>query len=89
MLRRNYFDHGAVDARLRSSGVRGTMGENLAWGVGAEAHARFVVRRWLASPPHRANLLRRGFRRVGIASLRGAFAGFADARMITADFAGT
>lgn len=89
MLRRNYFSHGPMLARLASFGVRGPqVGENLAWGVGATAQVRVVVRRWLASPSHRANLLRPGFRRVGIAALSGPFAGQSRARVITADFAG-
>ena len=88
MLRRQYFSHGSATSRLSAFGVRGAKGENLAWAVGTRAQARFVVRQWLASPSHRANLLRRGFRRVGVASLRGTFAGFAGARVITVDFAG-
>lgn len=41
-------------------------GENLAWGTGPMATPRDVVRRWLASPPHRRNLLDRRFRETGI-----------------------
>jgi uncharacterized protein YkwD len=89
MLRRNYFAHGPFASRLARFGVRGPrVGENLAWGVGAGADAREVVRRWLASPRHRANLLRRGFRRVGIGAASGTFAGYNGAVVLTADFAG-
>jgi uncharacterized protein YkwD len=89
MVRRNYFAHGAFVSRLARFGVRGPrVGENLAWGVGSGADAREVVRRWLASPTHRANLLRRGFRRVGLGVLSGAFAGYDGAVVVTADFAG-
>jgi uncharacterized protein YkwD len=89
MLRRNYFAHGSFVSRLARFGVRGPrVGENLAWGVGAGADPRRVVQQWLASPPHRANLLRRGFRRVGLGVMSGAFAGYNGALVVTADFAG-
>ena len=86
MLRHNYFSHGAFASRVRSSGAAGPMfGEDLAWGP---ASASWVVDRWLASPPHRAILLRPGFRRVGIGALRGTFSGVSGAMVVTADFAG-
>ena len=89
MVRRQYFAHGPVASRLARFGVRGwTVGENLAWGVGAAARAQAIVGLWLASPGHRANLLRPGFRRVGIGLVAGPFAGYGDALVITADFAG-
>jgi uncharacterized protein YkwD len=89
MLRRNYFAHGRFVSRLARFGVRGPrVGENLAWGVGGGADPRRVVQQWLASPRHRANLLRRGFRRVGLGVLSGAFAGYNGALVVTADFAG-
>jgi uncharacterized protein YkwD len=89
MLRRNYFAHGPFVSRLTRFGVRGPrVGENLAWGVGTGADPRQVVRSWLASPRHRKNVLRRGFRRVGIGLLVGPFAGYSGATVMTADFAG-
>jgi uncharacterized protein YkwD len=89
MVRRNYFAHGRLVPRLARFGVRARrVGENLAWGVGSGADARHVVRSWLASPRHRANLLRPGFRRVGLGVRSGAFAGHGNALVITADFAG-
>jgi uncharacterized protein YkwD len=89
MVRRNYFAHGRFVSRLARFGVRGPrVGENLAWGVGAGADSRLIVQRWLASPRHRANLLRPGFRRVGLGLRAGPFAGYGNALVITADFAG-
>jgi len=88
MVRRNYFAHGPFIRRLARFGVRGRVGENLAWGVGSGADARHVVQRWLASPRHRANLLQHGFRRVGLGLRVGTFAGYGNAVVITADFAG-
>jgi uncharacterized protein YkwD len=89
MVRRNYFAHGPVALRLARFGVRGPrVGENLAWGVGSGADARSIVQSWLASPRHRANLLRPGFRRVGLGLRAGPFSGYAGALVVTADFAG-
>jgi uncharacterized protein YkwD len=89
MVRTKIFAHGATATRLRRSGAAGpTFGENLVWGAGSRAAARAVVQMWLASPPHRANLLRPGFRRIGIGASVGSFAGFRGATVVTADFAG-
>jgi uncharacterized protein YkwD len=82
MARRGYFDHGAFVRRLRAFGVRAPyVGENLASGTQPLAAAA-IVEMWIASPPHRQNLLDRGFRRVGVGE-----AG-ATTRLVTADFAG-
>jgi uncharacterized protein YkwD len=89
MLRQNAFGHGAFRARLAAYGARGPIfGENLAWSVGSSSTAHTVVRMWLGSAPHRANLLRPGFRRVGIGAPVGRFAGHRGATVVTADFAG-
>ncbi len=75
--------------RLVQSGARGPMyGENLAWGVRSAATARHVVRGWMTSPGHRANLLRPGWQRIGLGVLKGNFLGYAGATVFTADFAG-
>lgn len=89
MLRANTLTHGAFRARLATHGARGpAFGENLAWSARSHAGARVTVRRWLASPGHRANLLRPGFRRVGIGVAQGTFAGHRGAVVATATFAG-
>ena len=89
LLRDGVFTHGDMTTRLRRSGARGPLfGENLAWGVGSRATAAGIVRGWLASPGHRANLLRPGFRRIGIGCARGRFAGYRGASVVTANFAG-
>lgn len=86
MLRHAYFAHGAFATRMRASGVAGPLfGENLAWGPDS---ARWVVNAWLASPEHRAILLRPGFRRIGIGTVLGTFQGMSGALVVTADFAG-
>jgi uncharacterized protein YkwD len=65
------------------------VGENLAWEVGTLSRARAIVRSWLASPSHRANLLRPGFSMVGVGAVRGTFNGYRGALMVTTDFAGS
>lgn len=82
MVRRRFFAHssrggGTPEQRARAAGYvpRGggwTVAENLGWGVGAGADPRAIVRGWLRSPGHRANILRARFRDVGVAVVRGA-----------------
>ena len=90
VLRSGRLAHGDVRRRLTTHGVRSkAVGENLAWGVGSRATAAAIVQMWLSSPPHRANLLRPGFRRVGIGHSVGTFAGYGGAAVVAANFAGS
>ncbi len=87
MMRRQYFAHGSVAGRALAAGARGPLfGEDLAWATGLTA--QWAVDQWLASPSHRAILLRPGFHRVGIGIVYGTFAGHGGAGVVTADFAG-
>jgi uncharacterized protein YkwD len=89
MLRHNFFAHGAFGGRMLAFHVRGPFeGENLAWGTGRYGRPGMVVRAWLASPEHRANLLRPGYARIGLGVSRGSFLGARGATVVTADFAG-
>jgi uncharacterized protein YkwD len=89
MIAGDVFQHGAFGSRMVRFRIQGSLaGENLAWGTGSLGSAQGVVASWLASPEHRANLLRPSFNRVGIGELTGAFHGFGGARVVTADFAG-
>jgi uncharacterized protein YkwD len=89
MLRTGTFAHGNFPRRLSSFRARGPyFGENLAWGVGARGSAASVVQMWLASPSHRANLLRRTFQRVGLGISVGTFRGYGGTSVVTANFAG-
>jgi uncharacterized protein YkwD len=78
MARRGYFAHQrpggpSLRARLRAAGLRaGRFGEAIAWGCGSLATPAATLRSWLASPPHRAILLSRAYRRAGIGTARGA-----------------
>jgi uncharacterized protein YkwD len=81
--------HGDFAGRLRSFGASApALGENLAWGAGVYARAPSIVLRWLNSPSHRANLLRPGFRLIGLGAAHGTFAGRGGATVVAADFAG-
>ena len=89
MLANNVFEHGAFDSRLARFDIKSRVtGENLAWGTGSRGTARSIVAAWLASPEHRANLLRSSFSRVGVSDLLGRFQGHTGAHVVTADFAG-
>jgi uncharacterized protein YkwD len=88
MLRRGYFAHGNLGARMARFHVRGSLfEENLVWSSGILA-AQDAVADWLASPPHRETLLDPKLRRLGVAAPVGQFDGYATATVVTADFAG-
>jgi uncharacterized protein YkwD len=82
MNRRNYFNHTSargssfVDrirrTRYLTGARRWTVGENLAWGSGSHATARSIMRAWMNSSGHRANILNGRFREIGIGIARGA-----------------
>lgn len=90
LLRTDRFAHGDMGRRLARHGARGPrFGENLAWGSGSSIAPRSVVGAWMRSARHRANLLRPGWRRIGVGALRGAYRGHSAATVVTADFAGS
>jgi uncharacterized protein YkwD len=76
MARRNYFSHDSLNGttfaeRIRRAGYlrsvrRWSIGENLAWGTGQRAAPAAIVRAWMESPGHRANVLRKTYVEVGI-----------------------
>ena len=76
MARHNFFDHtsptgSTMSARIKGSGYTRrarswSIGENIAWGSGGYATPRQIVRSWMRSPGHRANILNGGFREIGI-----------------------
>ena len=89
MVRGDYFSHGDFHSRMVAFHVHGpAAGENLAWGNGSFAQPPTIIREWLASPAHRANLLRPGWTRIGIGLAHGTFLGNGGATVVTADFAG-
>ena len=89
MLRTGTFAHGDLRGRLARYRVSGrTYGENLAWATGSRATATRIVRMWMESPGHRANILRAAFTLIGLGRRVGLFAGYVSAAVVTADFAG-
>lgn len=81
MVKRDYFEHTSPDGRsvedrLRAAGyargINASGGENIAYGVGGEATPRAIVRAWMHSPPHRADILRQAFTEIGIGVALGA-----------------
>ena len=76
----DYFEHvgaggpggGTPLARLRAAGYISSshaayeVGENIAWGTLSLATPRAIVAAWMASPPHRANILDRRYRETGV-----------------------
>ena len=96
MVRRGYFAHDSLDGRdfatrIRATGylhraVGWTVGENLAWGSSVRGTPRMIVAAWMASPPHRRNILNRRFTAVGIAVVRGAPADVSDGATYVTDF---
>ena len=94
MLVRHYFAHDTLngpsfDRRIRRDYRSGRiLGENIGWGSGSLGSPQAMVRAWMHSPGHRANILRRTFRRVGIGIATGTFLGFPRAVVYTTDFAG-
>lgn len=76
MARRNYFSHdtlggGSFVDRIRRAGyLRGAsswiVGENLAWGSHNLSRPGAIMRMWMKSPGHRANILNGSFREIGI-----------------------
>src|SRR3954469_10318783 len=77
MVRRGVFAHGDFVGRIRSahylSGARAwSVGENIAWGSLDYATPKSIVRSWMHSPGHRANILSGSFREIGIGISRGA-----------------
>jgi uncharacterized protein YkwD len=76
MARRNYFDHNSLSGasfvdRIRRAGYlrrarSWAVGENLAWGSGSRGTPGSIVRAWMDSPGHRANILSGKFRHIGV-----------------------
>ncbi len=84
MLAGDFFAHGSFVQRVRRFTRSRRVGETLAYNSRCDG-GRFV-RMWLGSPSHRAVLLSRTFRRVGIGRRLGRL-GARRACVVTADFA--
>lgn len=71
-----YFSHDSSDgsgfeSRISASGYlrrsrAWALGENIAWGSWVLGTPQAIVASWMKSPPHRANILQRRFREIGV-----------------------
>jgi len=97
MVSRGYFSHTDPSGttmmdRVRAAGyVRDgdrswAVGENIAWGKGNRAKAARVMRTWMASPGHRAAILSRTYRHLGVGVGAGVPAGGNSGATYTTDF---
>jgi uncharacterized protein YkwD len=96
MVADRFFEHttprGAtmVDRIMRARYVRRdqgwALGENLAWGTGSLASPRGAVDSWMDSPGHRANILRRSYRELGVGIVLGVPVSDATGATYTVDF---
>jgi uncharacterized protein YkwD len=76
MVRRHYFAHDSAHGASPFRRMLSThyvprnaswwLGENIAWGSSSLGQPAAIVRAWMHSPPHRANILSRHFRDIGI-----------------------
>jgi len=76
MVRRRYFSHDSLGGASAFDRILRThyaprrsswwLGENIGWGSLSRSQPAALVRAWMHSPGHRANILSRRFREVGI-----------------------
>jgi uncharacterized protein YkwD len=99
MARLGFFSHDSANGQSFSARLarvytlggyrRWAVGENLVWG-GPDIAAARAFRLWVASPPHRANLLDARWREVGLGAVHASSApgvyGGRPATVVTADF---
>ena len=81
MVAAGYFEHTSpggstmVDRILNADyvgdGQGWMLGENLAWGTGSLGTPRGAMKAWMNSPGHKANILKRGFRELGVGVVAG------------------
>ena len=81
MVERSFFSHtgrggSQVADRIRAAGymqgvLQWTVGENLAWGTAELGTPRAIVSAWMGSAGHRANILRAGYREIGLGVVAG------------------
>jgi uncharacterized protein YkwD len=82
MVAQSFFSHVSPGGSTLQSRVTEThyldgarswsIGENIAWGTGPLGTPRSIVRAWMNSPGHRANILNGTFRDIGIGIATGA-----------------
>ena len=96
MVRRDFFSHSSPGgsspaARIKDAGyLRGargwSVGENIAWGTGHLASPQETVESWMNSAGHKANILHRAFKEIGIGVALGAPGQGSDGATYTTNF---
>jgi uncharacterized protein YkwD len=96
MVSQGFFDHTSPDGdtfvdRIIGAGYTKknegwTLGENLAWGTGDLSTAQGVMNSWMASAGHKANILKKAYREVGVGIRLGVPSDEGVGATITADF---
>jgi uncharacterized protein YkwD len=96
MVGEGYFDHSStngdsfvdriIDAGYAKRSDGWTLGENLAWGTGDLSSAKGVMDAWMNSAGHKANILKKAYREVGIGIKLGVPSDGGVGATITADF---
>ena len=96
MVKDTFFEHTTpegvtmLDRILRARYVREdegwVLGENLAWGTGSFGTPRGAIDAWMDSPGHRANVLKRSFRDMGVGVVLGVPVSDASGTTYTVDF---
>ena len=96
MVGQGYFDHTSPDGSTFVDRVIGagyakrndgwTLGENLAWGTGDLSSAQGLMDAWMSSSGHKANILKKAYREVGIGIRLGVPSDEAVGATVTADF---
>jgi uncharacterized protein YkwD len=87
MIRKDYLGHSSVGSRLKAHGYNWRIyAENVAGGSGTYGAPSNVFKRWMGSSGHRANILDRRFREIGIGTATGNYKGRTGYTMYTVDF---
>ncbi len=96
MVANGFFEHttpagiSMVDRIMRARYVRRdqgwALGENLAWGTGSLATPQAIMKAWMDSPGHRANVVKRAYREIGIGVVAGVPSDRDSGATYTADF---
>jgi uncharacterized protein YkwD len=96
MVNGGFFDHTSpsgdtfvdriLSARYAKRNDGWTLGENLAWGTGDLSTPAGIMQAWMASPGHKANIMKKAYREVGIGIRLGVPSDSGVGATITADF---
>ena len=94
LLRCNEFSHTACGREftfwIRESGYMSAecwrVGENLAWGTGELSTPQAIMNAWMNSAGHKANILKKAYREVGVGIRLGVPSDEGVGATITADF---